>query len=196
VIVDLGTGDGRAVLDRALGEPRALVIGIDASAAAMVDASRRAARRGPRNALFFAAGAEALPSSPLVGCADVVTVTFPWGSLLRGIVGLDPTALAGVAAPLRVGGHLVVLASIVPSDGVPGLDRLDGSAAPTICAAWRQAGLELTSLRAATPSEIAASVSSWARRLRSGGSPRPVWVLEGRKMSMVTDSDGVETAVR
>ena len=79
VVVDLGTGDGRAVLRRAAAEPSALVIGIDAAASAMAEASRRADRRGPTNALFLAAGVEALSASPLAGRADLVTVTVPVG---------------------------------------------------------------------------------------------------------------------
>jgi len=54
----------------------------------MAEASRRADRRGPSNALFLAAGVETLPASPLTGSADLVTVMFPWGSLLRGVLGL------------------------------------------------------------------------------------------------------------
>ena len=188
MIVDLGTGDGRAVLARARSEPRALVIGIDASAAAMAEASRRAERRGPTNALFLAEGAERLADSPLAGRADLLTVTFPWGSLLRGLVGLEQATLAGTAAALRPGGRIEVLASVMPSDRVPGLDGLDDGAAAAIRAAWRNAGLELTSMRPAKPAEIVASGSSWAGRLQAarhgsrGAEPRPVWRLDGHRL--------------
>lgn len=193
MIVDLGTGDGRAVLARARLEPRALVIGIDASAAAMAEASRRASRRGPTNVLFLAEGAERLAGSPLACRADFLTITFPWGSLLRGLVGLEPAILAGAAAVLRPGGGLEALASVVPSDRVPGLDCLDDGAATAIRAAWRAAGLELTSMRPATPAEIVASGSSWAGRLQAAGhgprgagsraaEPRPVWRLDGHRL--------------
>ena len=169
------------------------MIGIDASAAAMAETSRRASRRGPSNALFLAEGAERLADSPLAGRADLLTVTFPWGSLLRGLAGLDPATLAGAAALLRPGGRLEVLASVVPSDRVPGLGCLDDGAATTIGAAWRAAGLELTSMRPATPAEIGTSGSSWAGRLQAAGhgrrgagsrgvEPRPVWRLEGHRL--------------
>jgi 16S rRNA (adenine(1408)-N(1))-methyltransferase len=193
VIVDVGTGDGRAVLERATASPSAFVLGIDASAAAMAEASRRAARRGPHNALFFAEGAERLGGSPLAARADLVTVTFPWGSLLRGVIALDDRALAGVAALLRPGGRLEVLASVAPSDAVAGFDCLDATSEPRIGAAWRAAGLELTSFRPATAEKVAVSGSSWARRLRAaapGRDARPVWRLEARRMSTVTDGDG------
>jgi 16S rRNA (adenine(1408)-N(1))-methyltransferase len=176
--LDLGTGDGRAVLARAAAEPRSLVIGVDAVAAAMAESSRRADRRGPVNALFLAAGAESLVDSPLTGTAELVTVTLPWGSLLRGVVGLDAAALAGVAAALRPGGgRLEVLASVVPSDGVEGLACLDEAAAGQIGEAWSCAGLELVAMGPATTAELRAVRSSWARRLGD----RPVWRLEGRR---------------
>ena len=60
--VDLGTGDGRRVLRAAAARPDTLVIGVDANAAGMAEASRRAARRGALpNALFVVAAAEHPP---------------------------------------------------------------------------------------------------------------------------------------
>jgi 16S rRNA (adenine(1408)-N(1))-methyltransferase len=176
VIVDIGTGDGRAVLARATAEPAVLVIGVDAAAASMVESSCRAERRGPRNALFFAAGADRLASSALASSADLVTVTFPWGSLLRGVVGLDEDALRGLAGTLADRGRLEVLASVVPTDRIDGLDCLDAAAGPAIAEAWQAAGLRLVGMRPAAPAEIEASRSSWARRL---GADRPVWRLDG-----------------
>jgi 16S rRNA (adenine(1408)-N(1))-methyltransferase len=180
VVVDIGTGDGRAVVARARREPGSLVIGVDASAAAMAEASRRAARGGLADVLFLAAGAESLGSSPFACRADLVTVMFPWGSLLRGVLGLDPVALAGVASVVAPGGRLEVLASVVPSDGVAGLERLDASCEPLIRAAWAAAGLEFAAMRPATAEEIQRSGSSWARRLRADGAGevRPVWRLD------------------
>jgi 16S rRNA (adenine(1408)-N(1))-methyltransferase len=185
VIVDVGTGDGRAVLRLAAADASALVIGIDAATAAMADASRRADRRGPANALFLAVGVEAVAHSPLAGQADLVTVQFPWGSLLRGIVGLDDAAMCGLAALLGAGGRLEVLASVVPSDGIPGMACLDDAVVPAIWQAWSSAGLRLAAARPATAAEVAASGSTWARRLRAGGDARPVWRLEGTRSASI-----------
>ena len=113
----------------AAAEPRSLVIGIDANAAAMAESSRRAWRgRGERrvpNAWFMVEAAERSPG-PLAGVASLVTVTMPWGSLLRGVVGLDRTALRGTASLVAPGGRVEILASVNPSDAVAGLFRLDG----------------------------------------------------------------------
>jgi hypothetical protein len=91
-------------------------------------------------------------------------------------MGLDEAALRGVAAVVRAGGRIEGLASVVPSDGMDGMDCLDASAAPAIAEAWRGAGLRLMAMRPAQPDDIAAAGSSWARRL---GPDRPVWRLDG-----------------
>lgn len=176
MIIDLGTGDGRAVLARAAAEPGSLVIGTDANAEAMAESSRRAWRRHGMswpNALFLAHAAEALPGA-LAAVADVATVTMPWGSLLRGAVGLDPVALRGIASVVAPGGTLEIIASVTPSDGVPGLTALDGDAAPGIAAAWADVGFELVSMRPVAREQLAAIRSSWARRLGD----RPAWRIE------------------
>ncbi|MGH2474484.1 MAG: methyltransferase domain-containing protein [Candidatus Limnocylindrales bacterium] len=182
VIVDLGTGDGRAVVRRAAADPAALVIGIDAAASAMREASQRAARRGPSNALFLAAGVETLGETVLAGRADVATVTMPWGSLLRGVLGLDLAAMVGIASVVAPAGRVVVLASIAPLDGIAGIATLDATMERDIRRAWADIGIDLLSMRPASLDDVAASGSSWARRLRSGARDRAVWRLElGRR---------------
>lgn len=145
----------------------------------MAEASGRAARRrGPANAMFLVTGAETLGDTVLAGRIDLVTVTFPWGSLLRAVLGLDPEALAGVAALVAPGGRLEVLASVVPSDRIEGIASLDATWEPAICRAWAAAGLNLVGMRLATRDEVVASRSSWARRLRAGQDARAVWRLD------------------
>ncbi len=182
MIVDLGTGDGRAVLRGAAAEPSALVIGIDAAAAAMREASQRAARRGPANTLVLAAGVEVLGKTMLAGRADMVTITMPWGSLLRGVLGLDRAAMAGIASIVAPGGRVVVLTSIAPTDRVAGLATLDASRARAIGRAWSDVGIELCAMRPAGLDDVVATGSTWARRLRSGDRDRAVWRLESRRV--------------
>jgi 16S rRNA (adenine(1408)-N(1))-methyltransferase len=62
VTLDLGTGDGSHVLATAAQRLDTLVIGVDANAAGMAEASRRAARGDALpNALFAVAAAEHPP---------------------------------------------------------------------------------------------------------------------------------------
>jgi 16S rRNA (adenine(1408)-N(1))-methyltransferase len=188
-VVDLGTGDGRAVVARARREPGALVIGIDASAPGMAQQSRHAARPEKRgglpNALFVVAAAEC-PPVELRGIADELTILFPWGSLLRGMLALDDAAAAGITRLMRPGGRADAFVSITERDGL-GLPSFRAEDGPRIAERWASHGMTLAALEAATGEEIAATGSTWARRLGAGGarwlaeSERPVWRLALRR---------------
>lgn len=72
----------------------------------MAEAASRAGRKraeGGPNARFVVCAAEALPGE-LDATADLVTIQFPWGSLLRGIVLGEPDLLGSpdcLAAEVR-----------------------------------------------------------------------------------------------
>ena len=174
--VDLGTGDGRHVLAAAARDPDTLFVGVDANAAAMADSSRRASRgrAALQNALFAVAAAERPPEA-LHGLAGSLTVHFPWGSLLRGLLGEDDAVLTGVARLMAPGAEGAVLLSVVPRDGMPPVPPRS-----TLAAAYERHGLELVEMRPATAAELAASGSSWAKRLRAGRE-RPVTLLRLRR---------------
>jgi 16S rRNA (adenine(1408)-N(1))-methyltransferase len=175
------------VLKRAAACPDQLVIGIDASAASMIDASRRAARPAKRgglsNALFVVAAAETLPPE-LAGIADAVTVHFPWGSLLRGLLLADPEILANVAGIMRGGATLTVLLSVTEHDRIEGINSLDEEAVTALAPAYAAFGLALESCRPATIDDLDRSHSTWAKRL-AAGSARPVWRLQFRRCESV-----------
>jgi len=155
------------------------VLGIDADARAMAEASRRAARREPdleaRRAWFVAAGVERMPPE-LSGLADRVTVRFPWGSLLRGALGLDAEVTAAIARLVAPGGRLELTLSVVGRDAaVTGLEGdLDRDAREGMTAAFAAHGLRLVDIRPVTPDDLAELHSTWARRLRAG-TDRPAW---------------------
>lgn len=170
--IDVGTGDGRAVLAAAAREPTTLALGLDASAAAMAESSRRAARSarkgGHENARFVVAAAEALPPV-LCGRGALVTVLFPWGSLLRGCLGLDEAVARGVAGLVAPGGALELLLAPSPKDGLEGVPTTEPGIIEAVRRAFEPHGLEVEVARAATPAEVAATGSTWARRLGLAG---------------------------
>jgi len=174
-VVDLGTGDGRYVLDRAREDPGSLVIGLDADASSMRTAARRATSKKSAlaNALFVVASAEALPRE-LDGFADEVRIHFPWGSLLRGLLRAEPWFLAALTRLCAPGAVITALVSVTGHDaGAAATIPIDPwSLAPAY--AW--AGIPLREIRSATMDEMAVSGSSWAKRLRAGSS-RPVMLL-------------------
>jgi 16S rRNA (adenine(1408)-N(1))-methyltransferase len=189
-VVDLGTGDGRFVLAAAAARPEVLAIGVDADAAAMAEASRRAGRGirrgGLANALFVAAAAEALPAE-LDGVAAALTVHFPWGSLLRGLVCADPAILTGIARVTRPGAVVTVLLSVTERDHVAGMETFDGDAVERLRRPYAACGLELTEARPATAADLAAAHSTWARRLGAGAG-RPAWRLRFRRCGRLAGS--------
>jgi 16S rRNA (adenine(1408)-N(1))-methyltransferase len=186
-MIDLGAGDGRAVLATAAAEPSTLVIGVDAAAASMAESSRRAARAGratrgaPSNVLFVVAAAEAIPSE-LVGIAERVRVQLPWGSLLRGCLGLDNRVAAGIASLVAPGGELKLLLAPIERDGLAAVPTDPGEVIRAVAAAFAAFGLVLAEGRPATAEELGASHSTWAKRLLSAGSAasRPVTLVRLR----------------
>ena len=80
------------------------------------------------------------------------------------MLGHDDDALAGLGAAARAGGGRARRSSrCVPRDGVPAIPAADA-----LAQAYARHGLALVEARPATPAEVAASGSSWAKRLRAG----------------------------
>jgi 16S rRNA (adenine(1408)-N(1))-methyltransferase len=172
------------VLAAAAADADRLVVGVDANAAAMAESSRRAARRPERgglpNALFVVAAAEALPAE-LDGLADLVTVHFPWGSLLRGLVAADPAVIGGLARVLRPGATLSMLLSSTDRDRGAGVEPLSEPTLAALADAYGRHGLAATRARPATAADVAATRSTWGRRL-GAGVRRPAWLLEATRL--------------
>jgi hypothetical protein len=87
------------------------------------------------------------------------------------VLGHDDEVLAGVARLLAPGAEGTALVSVVERDDAPPLP--DHAA---LAASYARHGLRLAEMRAATTEELAASGSSWAKRLRAGAT-RPVTLL-------------------
>jgi 16S rRNA (adenine(1408)-N(1))-methyltransferase len=187
VTIDVGTGDGRAVLASAAREPSAFVVGLDADAASMVEASRRASapvkRGGTPNVMFLVGAAETLPVklAGLAGVASLVTVRFPWGSLLRGCLGRGAAVARGIAALLAADGLFELLLAPSPRDRIDGLPIELASVEAAVARAFEPFGLRLVEAREATAMEIRESHSTWARRLFGQRAAR----LEGRTATSV-----------
>lgn len=158
------------------------MLGLDANAAGMADAASRAARRlvqgGLPNARYIVVAAEALPDE-LAATADLVTVQFPWGSLLRGIVRAEPAMIAALVGLLRPArdAELRLLLSVEPRDRSLGLEPLDASGIDRLAGRFEAHGIEAVRVRPGTAQELAASHSTWAKRLGSAGARRTAWSL-------------------
>jgi 16S rRNA (adenine(1408)-N(1))-methyltransferase len=133
--------------------------------------ARRAQRRGALpNAVFVVAALESLPHD-LDAVADRISVTFPWGSLLRGLTEPHGPILEAIRRISAHGASIDVMWSVTPADGMPGVDD-----PRTVDEAFRMSGFDVQEFRLATPEEIQGTHSSWAKRL-GAGRDRPAHIL-------------------
>jgi 16S rRNA (adenine(1408)-N(1))-methyltransferase len=155
------------------------VIGVDADASSMRTAARKALAKKTAlpNALFVVASADALPAE-LDGIADEVTIHFPWGSLLRGVLRAEPWLLEGLARLCAPRALITALVSVTARDH--GADAMLPADPWSISPAYERAGIPLREVRLATSEEVAASRSSWAKRLRAPAA-RPVTLLRAER---------------
>ena len=141
-------------------------------------AAARPDRGGLPNITFLAEGVERLPEA-FDGLADGVTVLFPWGSLLRGALGVDPAVSASIARLVAPEGRLEIVLSIVERDRatVGGSGPFGSADVDALTRTFASLGLATSEPCRLTSGEIRATGSSWARRLRSDPE-RPVWRLD------------------
>lgn len=143
----------------------------------MAEASRRAIRREALpNALFVVAAAESLPPE-LRGFADQVTIHFPWGSLLLGLLRADPAIVGGLVEVTRPGAEVTLLLSVTDRDRLDGLRDLDEPAIEELSRRLDRYGLRSLEARAAGKTDLEAAHSSWSKRL-GAGSTRATWVVK------------------
>lgn len=166
--LDIGTGDGRFVLQTARNRPDVFVLGVDASRENL----RVTSQKAPGNALFIIANALALPVE-LHGLADRVTINFPWGSLLTGLLDAEPALLNGLMAVARPGAIFDV--------------RLNGSALAE--AGWElepggervqhaliSAGIKVKHPTRMDAGDLRGCPCTWAKRLAFGRAPYAVHI--------------------
>ena len=174
--MDLGAGDGRFSVATAAKHPDTVALAIDAHPQAMADAWRRMQRQKLANLLLVAARAEELPPE-LDGIVDAVTIHFPWGSLLAGVLDVDTGRVAaGLARITHPGSDVTAVLSVTERETRLGLPPLDTSLGPTRAARYAAHGFTLAEWRLASRREIAETRSSWAKRLGAGRS-RPAWLM-------------------
>lgn len=171
--MDIGTGDGRFVRHVAQTYPNSFAIGIDACRENLHDVSRRA----PSNSLFVISNARTLPPE-LYGLAGQVTINFPWGSLLDGLLADDPALLASLKAIAGPNAWLEV--------------RLNGGALAEAGWLLEEGGERVQNVLAVngflvrppitlTARELRSLPTTWARRLAYGRDPRAVYLRGVKK---------------
>lgn len=169
VLLDLGTGDGRYASAVARAHPDWLAIGVDACREGLRERSRAASVGG--NALFVIANALALPPG-LAGLATRLTLNFPWGSLLRGLLDGDPGLLDGLRADTRLG---TILECRLNGGALAEAGRALDDGAAQARRTLRDAGFMPGAPLPLDARALSACPTSWAKRLAHGRDPRAVY---------------------
>jgi hypothetical protein len=163
--LDLGAGDGAFIRHQATRQPNQAFIGIDTCGTNAREHSRRLAE----NARFVVADALAVPPE-LTELATMVTVNFPWGSLLNALLDGEPRLRA-----LLLGGESIIRvnAGALTEQGYEfeaGIARIAGHLRPARPTLTR---LDRQSLRQIP--------TTWSKRLAFGRDPRAVEFRIGRE---------------
>lgn len=138
-------------------------------------------RGGVANALFVWANVESLPPE-LRGIASEITINYPWGSLLQGLVTPDVTILKNIAELAKPGASFKILINLSVFENLEycqklGLPELTLEWAKN-CLPWdyRAAGIEVKSIK--TLSETAPNRTTWGQKLTKGSGARKTLALE------------------
>lgn len=160
ISLDLGTGDGRYVEYQARQHPGRFYVGLDACRENLVEVSRKA----PGNSLFLIANGEDLPCE-LAGLAGVVTLNFPWGSLLEGLFEAETKVMTGLRMVAKPYARLELRLN---ESALRTAGRTLETAREQVVAALDAAGFELNSVEEVEVAGLKRFPTSWARRLASG----------------------------
>ena len=166
VLIDVGTGDGHYVLHVARTHPTWFAVGVDACRENL----RVASRKAPGNALYVIANALALPGE-LGGIASKVTINFPWGSLLTGLLDGDPMLLEGLLAIARPG---TVLEVRLNGGALAGAGYTLESGGARVRQALHEGGFDVGDPVWLDARELRQCRTTWAKRLAYGRDPRAV----------------------
>ena len=164
ILLDLGTGDGRYVHYLAERNPRWFLIGIDPCRENLHEHSRA----GLPNMLFMIGDAQALPHE-LGGLIAQVSINFPWGSLLDGLLRADPALMDS----LRRISHSVASVDVrLNSGALAEMGKTLEAGAGQIRDNLSRSGWLVSAPNMMPASALRTFPSTWARRLAVGRDPR------------------------
>jgi 16S rRNA (adenine(1408)-N(1))-methyltransferase len=164
IILDLGTGDGRYVHSLAERFPDDFIIGVDACRENLYEYSRTKLT----NMLFIISNAQNLPCE-LNGLVSRISINFPWGSLLDGLLTADTSLMRGLerlstftaSMDVHLNGGALAEAGYTLENGA---DKIYYN---LLHFGWR-----VHAPRCMDSCELQSFPTTWARRLAHGRDPR------------------------
>jgi 16S rRNA (adenine(1408)-N(1))-methyltransferase len=122
--------------------------------------------------LFVIANASALPSA-LAGLAAQITINFPWGSLLRGLVEGEPALLTGLHALARPG---AVLETRLNGGALREAGWTLAEGGVLVQRALRAHGFQVGPGLRLDATALRACPTTWAKRLAYGRDPQALYL--------------------
>jgi len=186
VVVDIGTGDGRFVYRSAQENPNKFYIGIDANTKPLekisMKATRKIAKGGLPNVLFVQAAVENLPEE-LNEVADEIHIHFPWGSLLRAVVGGDESVLQSLRRICAPDCFVEIVIGIHEERDKSEIERLElpqlspNYLEDVLMPKYEMAGFEIQESGILNFSDWSKLETSWARRLQGNTSRKVIYLI-------------------
>jgi hypothetical protein len=166
ILLDLGTGDGRYVCCRAEQHHDHSFIGLDACRENL----RANSRIKLPNALFVIASAQNLPIE-LNGLVSHITINFPWGSLLEGLLGSEGSLVSQLqyitrpfaVLDIHLNAEALVTAGWTLESGADQIERVINAEG------WRIKSRSWMDARV-----LRSFPATWAKRLAFGRDPRAI----------------------
>lgn len=177
--VDIGTGDGKRLYRVAKADPDTLYIGIDPVKENMLDTVKKAAKKpekgGLKNLLLVIGAVEKLPEE-LHSMADIITVYFPWGSLLESVVKPIEGSMQQIYMVAKPGAAYTIVTTYqsiyegaeIEKRGLPELSTEYFETAHA--AALKKLGFVTEQVTELTPEDVQEIGTQWAKRLGTGRS--------------------------
>lgn len=177
ISIDIGTGDGRNIYRKAKADPETFYIGVDPVKDNMEEIAVKMAKKpekgGTKNALLCVATAENLPCE-LYSTADEVTVLFPWGVLLEGVIKPVEAFIEGIKKAAKCGAGFEFITTygnafeenMIETRSMPTLSKeyFDGEYRNAL----KSLGLEIESIELLDNDFVKGFDSKWARKLAFG----------------------------
>jgi len=169
--VDLGTGDGAFAIRLARTTANLGVIGIDTC----LDHLHGSHRRLPPNVRFIQANALDWPVEDIPRM-HVVTINFPYGSLLRELVIPERRLLSRLTRRLKAGGRIEIrINARAVADTLPGV-TIDQARTAITDSLWGMERLRVTA-REIDQVHLRSYPSSWSKRLGYGRPTMAILVI-------------------
>ncbi len=166
ILLDLGTGDGRYVRTLADKHPDWFVIGVDSCRENL----REHSQAKLQNMLFVIASAQNLPKE-LNGLVSHITINFPWGSLLEGLVTNDPMLMRGLESISRSAASVDLRLN---GGALAEVETTLEAGAEKIYNNMLRAGWQVETPVIMNANALRTFPSTWAKRLAFGRDPRAV----------------------